>query len=887
MKNKSLYIIILLVKILFLSPVYGNDQFIFDVTEIEITENGNKYIGTKQGTVKTNDGLTLRAQEFEYNKVLNILEARGNVVIKDIVNNSIIITDEAIYLKNEEKIFTKGSSRAVDDGIIIDADKFEYNKILNIINATGSVEVNDVVKNYVIFAEGITYFKNKEKILTEGNTRSIIENRFNFYSKNVLFLRNKNILSSTSKSTITDRNLKIYKLDKFEYSINEDLLKAENIEIISENLLQNGFSDTAKYANGFFSLKKKEYNAGYTEFRVKKDTLGVIENDPRLVGASSKRKNGIIEVNKGIFTSCGKNEKCPPWSIQADKIKHDLNKRQLIYEKAVLKIYDKPVLYFPKFFHPDPSVKRQSGILQPAMNDSEIYGSSFYLPYFHVLSKNKDITFKPTFFEDSMFMLQNEYRQENKHSSFIADFNLLQNYKSSLSNNKKSITHFFSKYELDLNWKDYLSSTLDFSMQKVSNDTYLKVFDTNLLDMALKPSNKNSLTSSILFNLDHENFNFNSGMKFHENLGVTNNSDRFQFILPYYDYTLKPIEFKNGFINFYSSGDNRLINTNNLKTKIVNDLSYENLDIFTKTGFKNNFNVHFKNVNRISKKDIKYTSKPQMELANIYEAKSSLPFSKTAADSIDYLIPKLSLRYNPTNMNDNSKSTNNISIDNIFGINRLGLSDTFEHGKSLTLGLDYKKENIQDINKYFEVKLASVFRDTKEEKISSASTINRRVSNLFGAINGNFNEFFKLEYNFAIDNDLATFESNNIKSTFSINNFMTEFQFNETNGEMGDGNILSNVTSINFNENNYLSFKTRRNRKISLTEYYDLIYEYKNDCLSAGIKYKKTYYEDRELKPKEDLIFSISIFPITTYEHEIDQSIYRGPNSINDLFDDL
>ena len=104
---------------------------------------------------------------------------------------------------------------------------------------------------------------------------------------------------------------------------------------------------------------------------------------------------------------------------------------------------------------------------------------------------------------------------------------------------------------------------------------------------------------------------------------------------------------------------------------------------------------------------------------------------------------------------------------------------------------------------------------------------------------------------------------------------------------MGDTNIISNTTSIKFNDYNNLEFSTRRNRKISLTEYYDLVYEYKNDCLSAGIKYKKTYYNDRELKPKEDLILSLTIFPITTYEHEVDQSIYRGPNSINDLFDDL
>ena len=64
-------------------------------------------------------------------------------------------------------------------------------------------------------------------------------------------------------------------------------------------------------------------------------------------------------------------------------------------------------------------------------------------------------------------------------------------------------------------------------------------------------------------------------------------------------------------------------------------------------------------------------------------------------------------------------------------------------------------------------------------------------------------------------------------------------------------------------------FKTRRNRKISLTEYYDLVYEYQNDCLTAGIKYKKTYYEDKDLKPSENLFFSVTLIPLGTYEQKI------------------
>ena len=89
---------------------------------------------------------------------------------------------------------------------------------------------------------------------------------------------------------------------------------------------------------------------------------------------------------------------------------------------------------------------------------------------------------------------------------------------------------------------------------------------------------------------------------------------------------------------------------------------------------------------------------------------------------------------------------------------------------------------------------------------------------------------------------------------------------------MGDVNFLKNTTTFNFDEKIYFSFNTRRNRKINLTEYYDLVYEYKNDCLTAGVKYKKTYYEDRDVKPNEDLFFTITLFPITQFEQKIDQN---------------
>ena len=283
--------------------------------------------------------------------------------------------------------------------------------------------------------------------------------------------------------------------------------------------------------------------------------------------------------------------------------------------------------------------------------------------------------------------------------------------------------------------------------------------------------------------------------------------------------------------------------------------------------------MSLKNLNSVGKNDSTYKSSPQVELMSIFNFDSSLPLINTSNNSTKLLKPKVSLRFNPSDMKDYSSSENKTDVSNIFSSNRLGFSDTFESGRSLTLGFDFKMEKeseLQDINNYFEFKLATVLRDKEQNFIPSKSTLNRKSSNLFGLVTNKFSDNFELKYNFAIDNDLSTFEYNSVAASFSINNLITKFNFIEENGEMGDSNVFENTISYNLDENNLVSFNTRRNRKLNLTEYYDLVYEYKNDCLTAGIKYKKTYYEDRDLKPSEVLL-TITLFPLTTYEYEVDQ----------------
>ena len=512
-----------------------------------------------------------------------------------------------------------GNSKAFyKNGINIEAEIFEYKRLDNIIYAKNNVEVNYSLKDYFISAEGLKYFKNDEKVITEGKTNAVIKSKYKFESKNILFSIKDEQLYSNHKSKIEDNKSNIYFIKKFNYSLKNDLLKGEDIVGISNYNLPK--SDKVYFSSAIIDLDKNDFIAKNTEFQSHNDAFGNKENNPRIKGVSSKKIGNITTINKGVFTSCKKNDKCPPWSIEAKEVIHDKSKKQLIYNSALLKIYDLPVLYFPKFFHPDPSVERQSGLLKPYLNNSNLLGNSLTIPYFFAQSSNRDFTFTPTF-DKNIQMLQSEYREVGKNFNLITDIGFTKGYKSSVDN-KKNLNHIFADLDLDLDLTSFNESDLSIKIQKVSNDTYLKIFNSNIYTDALKPKNLNTLKSEIILNLNNEDYDFETGFQSYENLTLANN-DRYEYILPYYNYNkILSDNFMNGLINFTSSGSNQLKNTNNLKTRAINDLSYSSDDFISNYGLKNNININFK-ISYSGKNDLEYKSSPDVKIMGNFELNSS------------------------------------------------------------------------------------------------------------------------------------------------------------------------------------------------------------------------------------------------------------------------
>ena len=70
---------------------------------------------------------------------------------------------------------------------------------------------------------------------------------------------------------------------------------------------------------------------------------------------------------------------------------------------------------------------------------------------------------------------------------------------------------------------------MDLKVQKVNNDTYLKVFQNNLFPSPVMPTDKDLMVTEVNYILDKKESNFSSGFHIYESLG-TKHSDRYQYV---------------------------------------------------------------------------------------------------------------------------------------------------------------------------------------------------------------------------------------------------------------------------------------------------------------------------------------------------------------------
>jgi len=259
--------------------------------------------------------------------------------------------------------------------------------------------------------------------------------------------------------------------------------------LLADTVTYNQHTDTAT-ASGHVSVMQPSGEvifADYAELHDNfkdgfvKDVRILMSDRSRLAGNTARRVGGTrLEIRRSVYSPCDlcKDDptKAPVWQVRADRVVDDKDLKIVEYYNADMEIDGVPVMWTPYFSMPDPSVKRASGFLPAGFGYSSSLGFHAQVPYYWVISPDKDMVFAPLFTSNAGVVLVDQYRE--RFSNGYVDLSGSVGFgtpqveigATNVPIETNSIRgHFFGSGEFDLS-DDWRAT---FNVQRTSDLTYL------------------------------------------------------------------------------------------------------------------------------------------------------------------------------------------------------------------------------------------------------------------------------------------------------------------------------------------------------------------------------------------------------------------------------
>ncbi len=755
-----------------------------------------------------------------------------------------IISDN-IKIFDDGNIINSTNTQAIikDENLFLQSDKSLYDKKKQKVYLEKNVKFLDQNEDINIITNNAVYDQFKDILITDGKTIIYYKNKYEILSKKIIYNRKTQKIYSNSETTIKDNEGNLYNIQtRFNLDLVKNIISAKSVNII-DNRNNIFFFENSKINLNTNEIIGKEVKIDFVD-----NYFGNSKNDPILKGKSTVSNNKETKIYKTVFTTCNtENKSCPGWEIETEEFKHDKIKKTFNYKNSWIKMFDKEIFYLPFFSHPDPTVNRKSGFLPPTYGSSNEYGSWINIPYYKAFAVDKDFTFKPRVYLDDKIVLQSEYRQAFENSNFITDF-------SYNNDGKNSNSHFFAKSTGIIS----NGSNFNFEYQSVTNDEYLKLH--NLSNTSEIISNESLLTSKLyLKNQIDEKTSFINEFFVYEDLSKKNN-DRYQYIFPNFKYKKEIGIEKNYNGNFYfsTSGYQKQYNTNNYQAVITNDFLFNSNNYISDKGLKSNYQI-------LLKQDNSYTSTPldDKDETNLYQSilfKTEYPLVKKTENFDNYLKPIIATKFSPNNSKDISNKELRLSYDNIFSFNRISSTRNIEEGRSVSVGVEYGKNNKKG-NNIFKFNIANSISDKKNSNLPSRSKLDQTRSDIVGKLEYQPSKILDINYNFSYDRDFNNSNYQSLSTNLKLGILETKVNYLSQDNEIGNSEVIKSNFNLNFDNENSINFNTTKNLKTDFTEFYNLVYEYETDCLLASVEYKKKFYQDGSILPDKSLLFYLKFIP--------------------------
>jgi LPS-assembly protein len=604
------------------------------------------------------------------------------------------------------------------------------------------------------------------------------------------------------------------------------------------------------------------------------ETIRMLLSDgSRMAAASGSRtEDGTkTNLNRAVYSPCDlcKDDpmRAPLWQIKAVRVTHDKEAKRIEYRDAWLEMFGVPVLYTPYFSHPDPSVKRASGLLAPQFQISSKLGGSMRLPYFWVLGDDKDATITPIFSTGEYPVLLTEYRQRVRDGSFQIEAS---GTASDEDDNEANLRegefrgHIDATGRFDINdeWR------WGFDIERSTDKTYERLYDF---------SDARTLTSHVFGEMFHaRNYAALQAFAFQGTRDIDRNEEA-PIILPLldYNYVSNPIAFGS-----YFTLDADALVLSRLEGR-------ENRRLSLKGGWVLPYTSPWGDVYRLSalvQGDIysfngldpnSNDPNPAGPTENGFEGRlfpqASLewryPFVRQHEGWHEVIEPMAQIVAGPNGGNPGTipnEDSLDIEFDenNLFDLNRFAGLDRVDSGQRVNYGLRWSIYG--DEGGFASAFLGQSYSFNERSNFDAGSGLDTRRSDIVGALYINPADYLDIVYRFRLDGDSLQAQRDELlmKAGPDWLNVDVSYAFlsreADPNTTFGDREEIA--ARLNAKIDDYWSFYVagRRDLEEGTMLSYGGGIAYEDECFDLRTSVTRNLYQDEERDPEIKVLFSIA-----------------------------
>ena len=611
--------------------------------------------------------------------------------------------------------------------------------------------------------------------------------------------------------------------DKIIYKEKESIISAEGNIILNDSEGNTYFFDMLESDDQIINFESKNVKAR-------------LEDGSRIVGSSFKKKEHLSGLNNAEYTPCLEEDylikNCPGWKLKSKRIFQDNKSKTIHYDHARIHLFNIPVFYLPYFSHPDPSVKKRSGLLMPTVETDQNLGDTFSQPIFYNIKSNLDLTFTPTFQSKSNDYYSLNYRQLNEIGNFNIDTSIDDN-----DDNSGTSNHFFLNADLNNPF-----GSLDAFIQTTNNDTYMRKNKINKLTV---------LKSGLNFERSHENTYFSLDAIGYRHLAIQN-GEQWEYIYPRLNYKISDIEddIFDGKVSLDNQFNYNKDLNENYTSLVSSHLNWNKNQIDFDRGivFENKADFRVVSISRDNK------SSKDTDNIRFYPQFSSLisyPLVRSSKNVNQTLSPVIMPIIAPYN---NYTSAKNISSSNLFSNNRATSITEWESGPRVNYGLKWFLDNNNDTS--LKITLGQSFRLNKNDSDST-----EELSDYYLSSNVDFKNNY-LNNSIVFDRNNIDVKSISMNTYSELYNLKLKIDYDYTSGKYATTNEQIAIGGkYNFEDNLFLKFTGTKDIDTNKNIGYQYGILYEDNCLGIDFNYYRDLTIDRDIKESDGYSFTIVLKP--------------------------